>query len=200
MHEQNSFSNLNTPDRGEAIISSSAEQKSIPAAGNNFGAIAPSQPPKDKKPLDLKVIFIAIAAALVGAGIAVAVVLIVNNLNNREEGETTEITYSSPDNDGTKQNEEVIAEYDKKIAETSDKEVELGLTLNKAGYYNLIEDYDSAISVLQGIDVSSLDNFDQYRVYNYFSTAYEGKGNSAEASRYHQLAEEANARDFQVTE
>ena len=116
MHEQNSFSNLNTPDRGEAIISSSAEQKSIPAAGNNFGAIAPSQPPKDKKPLDLKVIFIAIAAALVGAGIAVAVVLIVNNLNNREEGETTEITYSSPDNDGTKQNEEVIAEKSPKPA------------------------------------------------------------------------------------
>lgn len=194
----NSSSNVNLND---AIISSGSNTAPASApspAPDPASSTAPSTnfpAQKEKKPLPVKTILIAVAAALVGAGVAVGVVLIINN-TKKQEGITQEITYSSPDNDGTQTNEETLAEFDKAIDNAKDESESFSLLLNKVGYNIIIADYDAALAILDGINLSELDDFDQYRVYNYYTSAYKEMGNTAKAEQYQKLADEANARDF----
>ena len=195
----NSGANVNL---GDAIISSGSAAPAATPPAPHLPNPAPSPandfspaPAPVKKPLSIKTILIVIVAAVVGAGIAVGVIFLLNHKGS-EDGETKEITYASPDNDGTKTVEETVAEFDKQIAEAKEDDVELGLKLNKVGYYMLNDDYESALTVLEGINVSSLDDFDQYRVYNHYASVYKGLGNSAKAAEYQKLADDANSRDF----
>lgn len=186
-------SNSNTDaNLGDAIVSSGNATPPNP----NFTPETVNQP-RPKKPLSpvLLVLISVFATAAVGA-----LVYFLFLAPKNTDGETREIIYASPDNDGTKTNEETIAEFDKQIAAASDDDVELGLTLNKVGYYMLMEDYESALSVLSGIDVSSLNDFDQYRVYNHFASVYNGLNNKSKAEEYRKLAEAANSRDFSNAE
>lgn len=197
-------SNVNA-NLGDAIISSGSTPTptpppaphipNLPSSDATPAGNAQPAPAQTKKPLNIKTILIIIVAAIAGAGIAVGVILLLNHKGG-EDGETKEITYASPDNDGTQTVAETVAEFDRQIAEAKENDVELGLKLNKVGYYMLNDDYESALGVLEGINVSQLDDFDQYRVYNHYASVYKGLGNSTKAAEYQKLAEAANSRDF----
>lgn len=185
MHEQNSFSNLNTPTGKEPIISSGA----VPSASISSN----TNSTKPKKSLGLGVVILAI---LITAVVTAGAVWFFTRPQSEPEGETVPITYSSPDNDGTQAIEDTTRAFDQEIAAAKTNEEELNLKLNKAGYFLILEDYDSAIDQLNAIDLSSLSAFDQYRVYNHLASAYDGKNDTAQANNYRSLATEAQARDM----
>ena len=183
---QNSFSNSNNNPNGSIFSATQTPSQNITSSTGKT----------EKKSGNAKTIIIAIVAALVGAGIATAVVLLVTNSSTQVEGETTDIQYASPDNDGTQTIQETLDEFDKEIAAAKTDDERLSLTINKAGYYQLNDDFDSALSLLKTIDVSALDDFDQYRVYNTYSSVYESMGDTTQYEQYKKLADEAMARDF----
>ncbi len=186
---QNSFSNSNNNPNGSVF-------SNVPASGQS---ISSSSEQAEQKSGKIKTIIIAIVAALVGAGITTAVFLLTSNRQTPSKGEVTEIQYASPDNDGTKTVEETLSEFDKEIAAAQSDNERLSLTINKVGYYQINEDYDSALSLINTIDINSLSDFDQYRVYNTYSGIYQSMGDDANYSQYKKLAEEALARDFRNT-
>ncbi len=183
---QNSFSNSNTNPNGSVF-------SAAPTINQN---ISSTPEKKIKKPGNTKIIIIAVIAALAGAGIATAIVLLVTNRSTQAEGETTEIQYASPDNDGTQEVQETLEEFDKEISAAKTDDERLSLTINKAGFYQLNEDYDAALRLLNSIDINSLNDFDQYRVYNTYAGIYQSINDDANYEKYKNLADEANARDF----
>ncbi|MBR3131493.1 hypothetical protein IKG31_02875 [Candidatus Saccharibacteria bacterium] len=183
---QNSFSNSNTNPNGSVF-------SAAPTINQN---ISSTPEKKIKKPGNTKTIIIAVIAALAGAGIATAIVLLVTNRSTQAEGETTEIQYASPDNDGTQEVQETLEEFDKEISAAKTDDERLSLTINKAGFYQLNEDYDAALRLLNSIDINSLNDFDQYRVYNTYAGIYQSINDDANYEKYKNLADEANARDF----
>ena len=190
---------------GDAIISSGpATPPPVPHIPN-YQAPTPDAgtqpaPAQAKEPKKISPALVAIISVLATALVGVVVYFVFLAPRTESDGETRDIIYASPDNDGSKTTEETIAEFDKQISATTDDDVELGLTLNKVGYYMLVDDYDSALETLNSINVSGLDDFDQYRVYNHYASVYEGLGNSTKAAEYRQLAENANSRDFNSAE
>ncbi len=198
---QKGFSNThNNPN--EAIFSGStptpppAPEASAPVFGapdpNAFAAPTPAKP---RSSINIKTILVAVAAALVGAGIAVGVMLLINR-GTSEPTTTVKIYDGTPGNDGTETEAETLAEFDQKIDQAKDEEETFDLTLAKAAYDLIIEDYDAALAVLNTIEKTSLGDYDLYRLYEHYAGAYEGKGNTSEASRYHALADDAAARDL----
>ena len=183
---QNSFSNSNTNPNGSVF-------SAAPTINQN---ISSTPEKKIKKPGNTKTIIIAVIAALAGAGIATAIVLLVTNRSTQAEGETTEIQYASPDNDGTQEVQETLEEFDKEISAAKTDDERLSLTINKAGFYQLNEDYDAALRLLNSIDINSLNDFDQDRVYNTYAGIYQSINDDANYEKYKNLADEANARDF----
>lgn len=195
----NNNSNSAAGALGDAIISSGpTTPPPAPAGSSTFPTHtqqpAPAAAPKHTSPILVAFISV-LATALVGVGVYFLFLA-----PHTGKGETREAIYVSPDNDGTQSSEATVAEFDKQIASAKDDDVELSLTLNKAGYYMLIDDYASALEVLSTINVSGLSDFDQYRVYNSLASAHNGLGNSTKAAEYRKLADDANARDFNSAE
>ncbi len=186
---QNSFSNTNTnPD----MITSGSTPAPQP-----MSPTSPTAQNAPRKPLGTPLI---ILLSVLG-GVLLSAVIYFVFIQPKSEGNSTasyevEVKQASPDNDGTQTYQETLTQFDKEISSTNNEEDKLDLELNKAGYYIIIEDYDSALASLDTIDVKSLDNYDQYRVYNYYASAYEEKGEETQAARYRQLADEANAREL----
>lgn len=144
-------------------------------------------------------IFVAtIISALVGAGIAVGVMLLI--YNKPAVGEAAMeilIEPSAIDNDGTQTIEEGAKKYDEDIAKSTNEEEKFSYTLNKVTYYIINEEYASALAILETIDMQSLDSYDQYRVYNHYASLHSAKGDTAEADRYQRLSDEALSRELE---
>lgn len=193
---QNSFSNTNTnPGAYQSMPTQPVPPTPVNPVANQ------SVPKAPKKPLSAPIL---VVIGLV-AGIAVCAIIYFLFLQPKPEGKTdtsyaTEVKESSPNNDGTQTYQDTLSAFDNQISATTDSDDKFSLELNKIGYYIIIEDYDSAISALEAIDINSLDNFDQYRVYNYFKSAYEGKGDEAKAAEYQKLSDEANAKELKTSE
>ena len=189
---QNSFSNPNNNSNDTVFPETTVPPDNMPKEQTK---------PVAKKSSNGKLIAIAIISALAGAGITAAVfLLVVKTPTQEEEKETTTETIietASPENDGTQTVEETLEEFDKVIAEADTKEEQFSLTLNKAGYYIINDDYNAAIELLNTLNVDSLENFDQYRVYNHYVSAYEGLGDTAQAEKYKALSDEALAKEFE---
>ncbi len=188
MSEQNTINGNNTSTRAETIISSSNTNKKDQSMRNTES--------NRKNKGNSKPIFVAAISVLVTLLLCVGAYYLFLKPKDESQGEEVKIGYATPDNDGTKTEEETITEFDDKISSTSSTEEKLNLIMNKAGYYIIIEDYNSAIAALDTIDVSTLSDFDQQRVYNRYATAFEKLGDTAKSDQYRQLADEASARDL----
>lgn len=208
----NSNSGTDVGILGDAIISSNVPPDTpvstlptpptSPTPATNYTAISTpidnsNQLTSPKTPKKISPIVIAIISILSTALVCVAIYFIFLAPKPTKDIIVSDITYASPDNDGTQTIEETIAEFDKQISAAANDEIGLGLTLNKVGYYMLVEDYTSALETLNTIDISKLNDFDQYRVYNHYASTYEGLGNSAKAAEYRKLADDANTRNMQ---
>jgi flagellar basal body-associated protein FliL len=145
----------------------------------------------NKKRIQPKTIILIIIGVLLGAGITTAAFLLFTNPATEEPNLNDVIETKSPENDGTKTNKEVISEYDEVINSETDENDKLDLILDKVDYYILNDDYDSALSELKTINIDSLGSSNKQIVYNHFSTIYEGKGDSEQATHYSQLANQA---------
>ena len=207
MMGQNSFSNTQANSNG-ANIPGAAQPAGYPAPGpvapppSPQGAPATSTPPIPTQPSAKKfsptVLIIAIVSALVGAGIAVGIMLLINNKPTTDKNEIEiRIEPASIDHDGSQTIEEGAKQYDEEIEKSTNEEEKFSWTMNKVTYYAVNEDYDSALAMLNAIDVASLDSYDQYRVYNHYVSIYEVKGDTAEAERYQQLSDEALSKELE---
>ena len=185
MHEQNSLSNLNTPTAKDTIISSGA----VPA----FNPVS-SPAPKAKRHLDIKTILIALVGALLGAGVTLGIIFLVNKI--KDNSSRVEVYDADTVSDGTITVEETVSKFDDQISAAKDQTEELDALLGKIGYYIIMENYDQALADLSTISLNSLSDYDQYRVYSNFANVYAGLGNAAKSAEYKQLAEAASSRDF----
>ena len=195
---QNVFSRNHNANLGDAIISSGSatpQPASTAPAAPAFAAEPSAPVPKAKTPLNKK-LFLTIGISVLATILVLVLIYFLFLAPKKETGETVEVYYASPDNDGSQTTEETLNEFDKEISAAGSAEDKLNVSLGKIGYYIILEDYESALSALSAIDVDSLSDYDQYRVYNYYASAYNGQGDTAQASRYTKLANEANARDM----
>ena len=168
---------------------------------NESTAGIPAQPvPLDSKQpskrIQTKTIILIVIALLFGAGVTTAIFLLFVNRTVEEPNMADVIETNSPENDGTKTTEQMIDEYDETINSATDESDKLDLILDKADYYVLSDDYDSALATLREIDIDSLSSSKKQIVYNHFSTAYQGKGDDEQAAYYKQLANEAFNQAF----
>lgn len=194
---QKGFPNIHS-NPNEAVFSGAAPAASpapqpMPAA-NNPGTIV-NTPQKTKQPMDKKIIFIATLAALVGAGVAVGVVFLIRAIQNREATFHVDVYDATTISDGSTGVEETISHLDDQISAASNDEERFASTLTKVRYYIGEERYDEALEILQTVDSSGLDDYNLYRYYNHFVAIYQGKGDTASAARYEQMANDAQSRD-----
>lgn len=207
MMGQNSFSNTQINSNG-ANIPGAAQPAGYPAPGpvapppSPQSAPATSTPPTPMQPSAKKfsptTLIIAIVSALIGAGIAVGVMLLINKKPATSEEEIEiKVEPASMDNDGSQTIEEGAKKYDEEISKSTNEEEKFSWTINKVTYYIINEDYDSALAMLDAMDIASLDNYDQYRVYNHYVSLYESKGDTAQAERYQQLSDEALSKELE---
>ena len=192
---QNSFSNANN-NTNTAIFSGGKSSTSTPNQPSGVASVNDTSAKMAGNKMNFKNILIALGALVVVAGAVVAVVLLLKNKPTQGQGEETVIYNSSPDNDGTQTSQETLNEFDKSIASATTEEEKFGMQLNKIGYYIITGDYASALSDLNSFDINSMSDFDQCRIYNYYTSLYEAQGDTAKVEQYKKLADEALARDF----
>ncbi|MBR5389653.1 hypothetical protein IK146_03785 [Candidatus Saccharibacteria bacterium] len=192
---QNSFSNANN-NTNTAIFSGGKSSASTPNQPSGVASANDASAKTTGNKVNFKNILIALGALVVVAGAVVAVVLLLKNKPTQGQGEETVIYNSSPDNDGTQTSQETLNEFDKSIASATTEEEKFGMQLNKIGYYIITGDYASALSDLNSFDINSMSDFDQCRIYNYYTSLYEAQGDTAKVEQYKKLADEALARDF----
>ena len=149
-----------------------------------------------RKKIPLKSIIIFIVAALVGAGIATFIFLVLINRPSGETGPTSPIQNASQDNNDTESKENTVKNFDDKISASTDETEVLSLKLNKVDYYQIDNEYDKALETLSTIDIDSLDSDDKYRVYTYYASTYEGKGDTAQAEHYKDLADDILSQTY----
>jgi lipopolysaccharide export LptBFGC system permease protein LptF len=137
-----------------------------------------------------KNIIIFVIAALIGAGITAAIFLLFINRQPVANGPTAPIEYASQDNDDSEIKEDTTKNIDNNISSSTDETEKLSLKLNKVDYYQIDEEYDKALEILNDIDINSLDSDDKYRVYTYYIDIYEGKNDTAQVEYYESLANE----------
>lgn len=195
-------SNVNA-NLGDAIISSGSTPTStpppaphipnLPSSDATLAGNAQPAPAQTKKPLNIKTILIIIVAAITGAGVAVAVILI---LNKKSDGEHVTVYETETVSDGSQTVAETVEKFDEQISSAKDEAEKIENILSKIGYFIIMEQYDQALAELDSINVGGLSDYDQYRVYSNYASVYSGLKNSTKATEYQKLAEAANARDF----
>lgn len=185
-----------------AIVSSNAAPAApmptpnIPsyASANTSSNTAEPTPPRVSK--KLSPVIIAVISVLATTLVCMAIYFIFLAPKPAEEVIIEDITYTSPDNDGTQTTEETIAEFDKQISSTSSADGKLDLELNKVGYLIIVEQYKEAVSILDSINIDNLDAYDQSRVYNYYVGAYEGLDDKNAVAKYRALANKASSSEW----
>ncbi len=195
----NTNSNSNLDD---AIISSGGTSTPPPAStfssepNSSLSSAQPHSPApaaQSNKKLFLAVSISVLATALVGVLIYF---VFLRPKDDKKDWVTVDSYQASPDNDGTKTTEDTIEEFDKEIANSSSADDKLDLKLNKAGYLIIVEKYDEAITLLDGINLDELEPFDKSRVYNYYVGAYEGLNDKNAVSKYQALANDASSKQW----
>ena len=190
---QNDFSSQSSNFGANGAIASSGSNTS--SISNQ--ALTNGTAPKPNEQSSNKRLFIVGGSCLL-AGLLIAAVIYFVALKPQENDKQEEIdsrTYSTEVVDN-KSKEEFISDFDNRISSAKDDAEKLENTFDKAMFYIMTDDYDSALTVLDGISESGLSDFDLYRLYNHYTSAYQGKGDTAQAEKYQKLAEEAQSRDF----
>ncbi len=177
-----------TPPPAPASPNDSSQSPFSATQSHSSAAPAPSN-----KKLFLAVSISVLATALVGV---LAYFIFLAPKNDQKNWVTVDSYQASPDNDGTKTTEDTLNEFDKEIASASSADDKLDLKLNKAGYLIIVEKYDEAITLLDGINLDELEPFDKSRVYNYYVGAYEGLNDKNAVSKYQALANDASSKQW----
>ena len=186
MMGQNSFSN--------AVGVATDEQKPVDFAPVDQASSFNKPNTKKIKP---KTIILILIAILFGAGVTTAIFLLFIDRTVEEPSISDVIETESPENDGTKTAEQVIEEFNNAISTATDESDKLDLILNEVDYYILEDDYDSALAALGKIAIDTLTSSNKQNVYNRYSTVYEGKGDSEQATHYKELADQAFNQAYQ---
>ena len=183
---QNSFSKQdNTNQDGGAIVSS-----------NNAGSAAPAAPAAStgaKKPLNKTLLFAIIGVVVVAAGVGAYFLFF--NKNGGSSSSTVKIT-EGVSASGPNASQEVQKQLDQKISSSSDEREVLDAKFSKISFMVMDDEFDSALTALNEFNPSDLSDYDQYRLYNYYTTVYQNLGNESEVERYQKLADEAHKRDL----
>ena len=208
MMGQNSFSNNDT-NSNSTVFSNSGQPAGYPAPtpittppnpqNAQTNDIPSNQQPAKK--FTPTILIVAVISALIGAGVAVGIILLTNRQPEAPEEETIELIENvSPENDGTQPIQETISEFDQRIENAKTDQESFTLKIDKVSYYILNDEYDAAIAALDAFDINLLDDSQKYHVYNSYTTAYTGKGDAAQAERFRQLAEDVQDRTYYTTE
>ena len=174
MEAQNSFSTQSTP-------------------GPIFGADLPAEPAKKsekKRPL------LFVLAGVLVLGLGVGAYFLFFNKPHEEEYDPLAGLRTNYVSDSTKSEEEMTSALDEKISSASTDEEVFNETLRKANYLYAIENYESALSVLQTLSADGRSDYEQYALYNTFASVYSALGDSASAANYKSLADAAHDRDL----
>ncbi|MBR2586774.1 hypothetical protein IKE71_00135 [Candidatus Saccharibacteria bacterium] len=186
---QNSYLNNNPNSGAPGAIYSPAGNRGIPNSPN-----LPGRRNRFNKPVPL---IIGGAVLLISIVAAVVVFLVLPALSPNP---TTPTATISEDNklsiSGDKSTEEAKKQFDDVISSAKSTEEAMDATFAKIGFEIMSGEYETALSELSSINESNLSDFDQYRLHNYYTTAYTSLGNTKEAERHQTLASEAHERDL----
>lgn len=97
---------------------------------------------------------------------------------------------------GDKTDQEIIDQFNDAISSATTAEETMNATFSKISFEVMSGEFEAALVELDKIDASSLSDYDQYRLHNYYVTTYKGLGNADEATRHQTLSDEAHARDL----
>ncbi|MBR3320022.1 hypothetical protein IKG20_01835 [Candidatus Saccharibacteria bacterium] len=199
---QNDFSkpNSNTSMVPNAIVSSGSEapKPTQPPSVNVPVPPAPTATPPLKRS-NLKPILFAILGIVIGAGLSIgAYFLFFAPKTESNNGLDFEVSSEVINGSTT---EEIVEIYDKNISSASSGGDLFQAKLDKAGFYIMEEDYPKALEALNNIDTSSLTEPDLYRLYSHYVTVYDALGDSKNAKKNQDLAQEiAEKLDSESTE
>jgi hypothetical protein len=166
----------------------------VVSRASSDGEVTQISGPRKNKNKSAKPIFFAIIGAIGATGICALVYFLFLD-PNRPIGSTVAVYDATSISDGSETDEETNKKLDERIGNAENDEEKLDATLSKVRYLFLDEEYDEALSILNGISTSGLNDYDLYRLYNHFYTAYTGKGDAANAERYKRMSDEARSRD-----
>ena len=189
---QNSYSGTNNnsnngtnPPSGPSIVAS--------------GASAPPAPAGTKKPLRKKLIVVLVGVVIL-AGLGTAAFFLFFNKSTgwfAPSDPTPTVTENNKLSiSGNKTDQEIINQFDNAISSASNNEEALNSTFSKISFQIMSGEFETALTELNKLDTSSLSDYDQYRLHNYYVTVYKNLGNEAEAAKHQTLSDEAHARDL----
>ena len=146
-----------------------------------------------------KIIFIAIAAlVIVGLGIGAYFLFFDKPAapqNQESSSETSETIDDDPYRPSSEKTEdERIQDYDKEITNAADEADRLNLILDSAIVLTDLGRPGEALARLQSVDISSLSDFDLYRIYLHFAYVYDNMNDATAADDYRNLANAAYDR------
>ena len=167
------------------VATSASASVSTPASAQTGSS---SRPPKKLNP-----VFLVVLSVLSTAAVGALVYFLF--LAPRPEKNETPFQVSS-ETVAVGSSEEILNAYDAKIADAKTDAEILSAKIDKATFGLLDSQYQETIDVLNTIDVKSLNDGDQYAVYNHYASAYQGLGDYTNAEKYQKLAQEALERTY----
>lgn len=189
--------------------SSQTNNQTPPAPTNPAGSASPfgaitSNPHGQTTPISsgksirrkkaLKIIFLILVLA--GLGVGAYYMFFKDKQNGIEVNTSVVVEDANLSNDGTIQNEEMLNTIDQRINSAHTDAERFEETMRKVTYLIAMEDYSAILDIANSISDEGLSDYDLFRLYNAYSTAYAGLGETANAERYQTLAEEAHLRDL----
>ena len=177
-----------------AIVSSGSSTPPPRSAAFGSGPAAPiasagAKPSRSKKPL------LAVAAVLAIVAIGASVYFLVIKKPAGSSSNAVKVT-EGVSASGPNASANIQKQLDDKIAKSADADEVIDAKFSKVSFMIMDEDYETALTTLDEFIASDLSDYNQYRLYNYYTTVHKYLGNGAEADRYQKLSDEAHERDL----
>ena len=143
---------------------------------------------------------IIIASIILVIGLGVGAYFLFFNKPSQPEEDNTNVqptdttTDTTPIASADKPEEERLDDYTREIEMANNDEDRLSLILDNVMVLMEYGHSGEALKNLQSIDVSSLSDYDLYRVYSHFAYVYDVTGDYDSADEYHNLANDAYDR------
>ena len=186
--QNSSFNQTKSTSVNNNFPSNTSGSEAITSGGNVNVAEASAKKPVNKNLF----IGLGVAVAIIAIGVSAYFLFFKNADKSSSEVKVTEGVSASGPNAST----DIQKQLDAKIASSATEQEAIDARFSKASFMIMDEDFDSALALLNEITPSSLSDYDQYRLYNYYTTVYQNLGNEAEVENYQKLAEEAHERDM----
>ena len=182
------LSNTNTKPSSPNLIQS-----------NNNNSLSPNPTKKNNKQLP---IIIAICAVLIiGLGIGIYF-LFFNNHSSNTNGSDDDLLGPvivkdiDDDFDGTETVDDYLEKLSDKVESSTNDTERLDNIFDQVTFLIISERPDEAINLLNTIDHSSFKPYDEYRLYNYYVSAYKLKDDTESINHYQALSDDALERDL----